>query len=105
MPRALCARGGRKRPGPAPFLQLFSAFSAPLREVSWLCNDHGKPLGCGFQVPDGAPVFENLPLPDEAAGFCSIPLDPIFGTPWLRVRETLLVDRIRFRRASDLARH
>ncbi|MBR4253065.1 MAG: hypothetical protein IKQ15_12345 [Kiritimatiellae bacterium] len=51
---------------------------------------------------DGAPVFENLPLPDEAAAFCRSPLDPAFGSPWLRLRETLHIDRIRFRRASDI---
>lgn len=48
-------------------------------------------------------VFEFLPLPDEAAAFCRAPLDPAFGSPWLRLRETLHIDRIRFRRASDIA--
>ena len=52
---------------------------------------------------DGTPVFQNLPLPAEAAAYGLAPLDPVFGTPWLRVRETLYIDRIRFRRASDLA--
>lgn len=52
---------------------------------------------------DGTPVFEDLPLPAEAAAYGLAPLDPVFGTPWLRVRETLYIDRIRFRRASDLA--
>lgn len=48
-------------------------------------------------------VFEFLPLPDEAAAFCLSPLDPAFGSPWLRLRETLHIDRIRFRRSADIA--
>ena len=48
-------------------------------------------------------VFEFLPLPDEAAAFCLSPLDSAFGSPWLRLRKTLHIDRIRFRRSADIA--